>query len=136
MSAILSDEFYSKIKEVLLKDKRYRADAYAFVFQALDYTVKKVVKERRHLSGQELLQGIKGFALEQFGPLSKLVFTLWGVRQTSDFGSIVFNLVEKKLMGKTDQDNIEDFKDVYDFDEVFNMENILRSNKRSSDQTD
>ena len=114
---------------VLKKDARYQREAYNFTFEALEFTLKRI-KEKRHVSGQELLDGIREYALQQFGPLARMVFNKWGVRKTDDFGEIVFNLVNAGLMGKTEDDSKEDFKDRYDFADVFKMENTLNGRKK------
>ncbi|UCF78144.1 MAG: hypothetical protein JSW03_08530 [Candidatus Eiseniibacteriota bacterium] len=111
-------DFYEKVEQITDKDPRYKVAAYAFVMLALNYTLSKL-GESRHVTGKELLEGIREFALAQYGPMTKTVFDYWGVHTTRDFGEIVFNLVENKLLGKTDEDKIEDFSDVYDFDEEF-----------------
>ena len=103
---------------IVEKDKRYNAEAYNFVMEALHFTVKKLDKPR-HVSGQELLGGIREYALEQFGVMTRTLFEHWGVRRTEDFGEIVFNMVEAGLMGKTGTDSKDDFKNGYDFSEVF-----------------
>ncbi|MBN2097727.1 MAG: hypothetical protein JW714_04525 [Candidatus Omnitrophica bacterium] len=106
------------VEMIVERDARYNIEAYNFIMQALNYTVNKL-KVRRHVSAQELLGGIKEYAKEQFGPMVRTVFEHWGVTQTEDFGNIVFNLIDSKLLGKTEQDSLEDFKDGYDFKEVF-----------------
>ncbi|HEY1765364.1 MAG TPA: Minf_1886 family protein, partial [Opitutaceae bacterium] len=73
----------------------------------------------RHVSGSELLDGLRVYALEQYGPLTKTVLNAWGVNKCLDFGDIVFNLIEYNAFSKTDDDRREDFADLYDFDEVF-----------------
>jgi uncharacterized repeat protein (TIGR04138 family) len=110
------------LRDLVAKDPRFRPDAYRFVFEALDYTLKALGREGGHVSGRELLEGIRDFALEQFGGLAGLVFDQWGVRTTADVGEIVFNLVEAGLMGKTKTDSREDFRDVYDFRDVFRID--------------
>lgn len=111
------------LDQILDRDARYPRDAYLFVKDALDHTQKLVNKRSqgriRHVSGQELLAGIREFALDQFGPMTATVFEDWGIRSCADFGEIVFNMVESKLLAKTDKDSREDFKDGYDFDVVF-----------------
>jgi uncharacterized repeat protein (TIGR04138 family) len=108
---------------ILAKDPRYQRDAYLFVKDALDHTQKIVVRETReqirHVSGQELLEGIRGYALAQFGPMADLVFEEWGVHRCEDFGEIVFNLVEIGLLGKTEQDSRADFQNGYTFHDAF-----------------
>jgi uncharacterized repeat protein (TIGR04138 family) len=111
-------DFYEKVERIVEKDPRYKVAAYAFVMLALNYTLSKLDKPR-HVTGRELLGGIRKFGLAQYGPMTKTVFDYWGVRRTRDFGEIVFNLVEHKLLGKTEEDKIEDFESVYDFEEEF-----------------
>ena len=111
-------EFNKKIGEITEKDSRYKPDAYEFIMHALSFTQKKL-KRKDHVTGKELLEGIREFGLEQYGPMTKTVFQHWGVKTTEDFGEIVFNMVENGLMGKTDKDSRDDFKDVYDFKEEF-----------------
>ena len=105
--------------DVPLTSARYRKEAYAFVSQALEYTLSKI-GERRHVSGPELLDGIREFGLEKFGYLALTVFDVWGVRRTDDFGQIVFDLIARGNMSRTEHDNITDFHAVYDFRKVFN----------------
>jgi uncharacterized repeat protein (TIGR04138 family) len=111
-----NSDFYEKVEKIVEKDPRYKVAAYAFVMLALNYTLSKLDKPR-HVTGRELLEGIKRFGLAQYGPMTKTVFDYWGVRTTRDFGEIVFNLVENKLLGRTEEDKIEDFDNAYDFEE-------------------
>jgi uncharacterized repeat protein (TIGR04138 family) len=119
-----------RLKQVVARDGRYHVNAYRFVYEALDYTVKQLEK-KRHISGRELLEGIKNLALEQFGGLAVMVFDVWGVRKTADFGNIVFNLVEADLMSRSEDDNREDFDGVYEFRDVFRIDAKPRSTKSS-----
>ena len=115
--------FESTLALVLAKDSRYPRDAYLFVKDALDHTQKIVLKENkgemRHVTGQELLIGIRDYALVQFGPMTQMVFEEWGIKRCEDFGEIVFNMVEIGLLGKTDKDSREDFGGGYNFDDAF-----------------
>lgn len=106
------------IEHIVKRDTRYKIDAYNFVLQALNYTVSKL-KKSRHVTGRELLEGIRQYVKEQFGPMDRTVLEHWGINFTEDFGNIVFNLVDAKILSKTEEDSIEDFKDGYDFKEVF-----------------
>jgi len=127
------DEALDQITQI---DPRYHRDAYLFVREALDHTQKLVSKsgkgevrqageeeeaERkvRHVSGQELLGGIRAYALDQFGPMALTVLHEWGVNRCEDFGEIVFNMVENHLLAKTKKDSREDFKGGYSFIETF-----------------
>ena len=115
--------FDEKVEMILAKDLRYARDAYTFVRESLDHTQKAVSKENRgairHITGQELLEGIRQFALAQFGPMAVTVFAEWGVHNSRDFGEIVFNMVEIELLAKTENDNRDDFNQGYDFTEAF-----------------
>lgn len=128
--------FETTLGLILAKDPRYQRDAYLFVKDALDHTQKIVVKENkgelRHVSGQELLSGIRDYALTQFGPMTKMVFEEWGITRCEDFGEIVFNMVEIGLLGKTDKDSREDFANGYDFDDAFRKP-FLPSQKQRPD---
>ncbi|MFH2138566.1 MAG: Minf_1886 family protein [Candidatus Omnitrophota bacterium] len=112
------EDLYSIIEKIMQKDSRYAQEAYVFVLTALNYTMQKL-KRKGHVTGQELSEGIKQFAIKEYGRLSRTVFEHWGISTTEDFGNIVFNLIEERLLGKTDNDSIDDFKGIYDFKEVF-----------------
>ncbi len=116
----MGSDFNRKLRTIIRKDPRYKEDAYAFVMEALWFTQRKLKREG-HVTGRELLEGIKEFAQEQYGPMAKVVLEHWGVNITADFGEIVFNMVENGLMGKTAEDSRADFKDVYDFDKAFDV---------------
>jgi len=106
------------LQSVLKNDSRYAPEAYHFVRDGLDFTVRKL-KKPRHVGGQELLDGMREFAIQEFGPVAKRVLLEWGIKECVDFGNIVFNLVNEGLLGKTDEDSIEDFTNGYDFHEAF-----------------
>jgi uncharacterized repeat protein (TIGR04138 family) len=103
---------------IVMSDRRYAFDAYQFVLEALDYTYR-MVKKRRHVTGQELLEGARRHALERYGPMARTVLNHWGLRRCEDIGEVVFNLVENGLLRKTDKDSREDFKQGYDFKKAF-----------------
>lgn len=106
------------ILDLAQKHGRYRANAYKFVMDAVQYTVGRLT-EKRHVTGGELLDGIRDLALQAFGPMAKTVFEQWGIRRTEDFGTIVFQLVDAGLLGKTEADKQSDFSRGYDFNEAF-----------------
>jgi uncharacterized repeat protein (TIGR04138 family) len=115
--------FGESVDEIVKADGRYDQEAYYFVREGLDFTIKMLKKDSRgtkqHVSGQELLDGLRRFALDEFGPMAKTVLTHWGVKQCEDFGEIVFHMVDKGILGKTEQDTPADFKGGYDFEEAF-----------------
>lgn len=138
--------FEEGVEKIVAKDTRYDADAYDFLREALDFTQKSLgrneaTKRREatggttgnapeaghHVSGQQLLAGVREYALQRFGPMTFMVFESWGVKSTDDFGEIVFNMVAEGLLGKTENDSREDFKGVYNFDTVFRQPFLPKS---------
>jgi len=115
--------FEEILEKVVGRDPRYQSDGYFFLKEALDHTQKIVSKSKkgeiRHVSGQELLSGIREYALSQFGPMTITVLEEWGIRSCEDFGEMVFNMVASNLLAKTENDTRNDFKDGYDFNEAF-----------------
>jgi len=113
-------------QKVLSRDARYELAAYVFIYEALAYTQQQLGRSdpemdaaKRHVSGPELLEGIREYASKLFGPLAPTVFHRWGLTKTEDFGQIVFNLVKHDLLGKTEGDKPEDFAHGFDFDTAF-----------------
>jgi len=113
---------------VLHEKKRYHRNAYEFLFEALRFTqetlnrgmvLEGVDEDSAHISGKELLDGVRQLALDKYGLLSPTVFRYWGVESTEDFGRIVFDLVERGEMRKTERDQLCDFVDIYDFEKAF-----------------
>jgi uncharacterized repeat protein (TIGR04138 family) len=123
--------FEEALVKIRAKDPRYERDAYLFVREGLDHTQKTIGKDARgrirHVAGQELLVGIREYALEQFGPMAKTVLEEWGVRCCEDFGEIVFNMIEVGWLAKTSKDSRADFENGYDFDEAFRKPFLPRS---------
>ncbi len=112
------ENFLSKIEKVMQDNDQYKFEAYSFVMAALHHTVSKLPKSR-HITGQELLHGIREYVLEQFGPMARTVLNYWGIHETLDFGKIVFALVEVGILRKQPEDNMADFEKVYDFKQAF-----------------
>jgi len=128
---------------LLEEDQRYTLEAYVFLFEALHYAqeVMRMGAERpteplpdaaqesgeppgpqRHVTGQELCEAIRRYALEQYGYMAKTVLNSWGIHGTGDFGEIVFNLIRAKQMRKTPADTRVDFDNIYDFDVAFKQQ--------------
>ena len=100
------------------ENHQYKFEAYSFVMAGLHHTVSKLPKSR-HITGAELLEGIREYTLEQFGPMARTVLNYWGIFATEDFGKIVFALVEVGILRKQPEDKIEDFQNVYSFEQAF-----------------
>ena len=114
----MATDLENAILDVAQKHGRYKPNAYRFTLDSVHFTVQSL-GEMRHVSGEELLEGIRRLALERFGPMAKTVFEQWGILRTEDFGAIVFQLVDEGLLGKTEEDKMSDFSSGYDFNEAF-----------------
>ena len=108
--------FWEAVDEIRSRDGRFRREAYGFVMAALGATVQALPAERRgnlatrHLSGQELLQGVIVLARQEFGRFAPVVFREWGIGSGEDIGRIVFHLVESRQLSARSEDSIEDFR--------------------------
>jgi uncharacterized repeat protein (TIGR04138 family) len=125
--------FERALELIRAKDPRFEEDAYTFVREALDHTQEKIGKGARirHVTGQELLGGIRDFALAQFGPMTMTVLEEWGIRTCQDFGDIVFNMVDIGLLAKTEKDSRTDFAGGYNFYDAFRKPFLPRSMQKS-----
>jgi uncharacterized repeat protein (TIGR04138 family) len=130
----------ARLQELLRQDRRYKPAAYQFVLESLQFAHEQLRQgaprasepsphdapppasqkdvPERHLTGQELCQAARQYALGQYGNLARLVLDNWGVRSTGDIGEIVYNMIRVGLMKKTREDRREDFDDVFDFQEA------------------
>lgn len=116
-------DFDTALEPLLARDPRYQRAAYHFVREALDHA-QRLLSEKghkipRHVSGAELLDGIRDLALKQFGPMACCVLEEWGITRCEDFGELVFNMIEHQILKKTEQDSREDFRGGFNFDEAF-----------------
>jgi uncharacterized repeat protein (TIGR04138 family) len=119
----------SQTKKAAFTKTAYHPAAYEFVDHALHFTQKKLGKhsevrqeppsDESHISGPQLLDGIRELALKEFGMMTIPVFRHWGITSTDDFGHIVFDMIDRERMRKTDRDKLSDFFGVYEFEEAF-----------------
>ena len=118
----MKDNFKSTIHKIVENDPRYSVEAYEFISEAVNYTARKLNRRTRdsnpHINGKELLEGIRDFAIEQFGPMAGLVLKNWGLFTSEDIGNVVFKMVNEKLLRADERDSIDDFKDIFDFKEA------------------
>ena len=123
--------------EIIENDSRYPAEAYQFVREALAYAADNMELDlqeferfsdeesamlERHFTGQQLCEGIRHYAINQFGYMAKVVLRTWNIDSTSCFGDLVYNMIDAEMMKKSESDRREDFNDVYEFDNVFETE--------------
>jgi uncharacterized repeat protein (TIGR04138 family) len=115
--------FDQVVAEIVLEDARFDIQAYRFVREGLDFTLKLHKRNSgttpRHVTGPELLDGIRQFTLKEFGPMGMMVLNEWGITECEHFGQIVFKLVQKGVLGKSDNDKPEDFSSTFTFEEAF-----------------
>jgi uncharacterized repeat protein (TIGR04138 family) len=117
------------LEEIVQEVGLYPIEAYEFIHSGLAYTVQKIhgeikdpkeaEKKNYHVTGRDLSEGLREFALLRWGMLARTVLRRWGITKTDDFGRIVFALVENGHMSKTERDTLDDFKNVYDFATAF-----------------
>lgn len=121
-------DFTEVVSLIVKEDPRYSKNAYLFLQKALNFTIDKERKRqgkvvtkvsKRHVSGQELLDGIREYALEQYGPMTHFILTSWGINRCEDFGEMVFNLIEYGVFSKNEQDSRDDFASIYSFEDAF-----------------
>jgi uncharacterized repeat protein (TIGR04138 family) len=115
-------QFEQSVVSILKRDKRFDPHAYFFLKDALDFTLKRIAEgnggQTRHVSGPELLEGFRDYALEQFGPMASTLMREWGIRKCLDVGDMVFHLIEEQVFGKQDSDSREDFTGIFDLEEA------------------
>ena len=121
------------IGDLLVEDPRYKLGAYQFIREALQYAHEHLdlpdvalapdlqtgAPQPKHVTGQQLCIACRAYALDQFGYLANMVLASWGIKSTSDFGELVYNLIRIKQMRKSESDRREDFDDLYDFKDAF-----------------
>ena len=124
------------MRDLLSEDTRYKFEAYQFIREALQYAhenldlpdVEEVTDvpfgepQPKHVTGQQLCESCRCYALEQYGYLAKMVLGRWGIESTSDLGELVYNLIRIEQMRKSETDRREDFDNVYDFETAFEPE--------------
>jgi len=110
-----AEEILDRLTE---RNPRFHGKAYLFLLSAL-HSVMEGLAQPRHISGAELAEGVRNLALRQFGPLARTVLEHWGIHSTEDMGEIVFALVEAGILIKEEEDRIEDFRGIFDFEEAF-----------------
>ena len=121
------------MRDLLSEDERYKLEAYQFIRESLQYAHEHMIGEPeedesgeksgpRHVTGQQLCEACRLYAIDQYGYLAKMVLANWGIHSTSDFGELVYNLIRIEQMRKSDSDRREDFNDVYEFCDAFEPE--------------
>jgi uncharacterized repeat protein (TIGR04138 family) len=123
--------FDEAVRRSLALDSRFPPAAYDFVRVALEVAVKRFRggDEMKHVSGQELLQGVRDYALEEYGPMAQTILEQWGITEGIHVGNIVYNLIEVGYFGKSDGDTLEDFDNGFSFSEALTQPYLPKSSK-------
>ena len=115
--------FEQAIAQILETEKRFQPGAYFLVREVLDFTVDRLSKGSgggtRHVSGRELLEGFRDYLIQEFGPMSATLLADWGLSNCREVGEIVFLFIEHGIFGKQDSDTLDDFDEIYTFEEAF-----------------
>ncbi|MCK4602118.1 MAG: hypothetical protein KAU28_06610 [Phycisphaerae bacterium] len=123
----MPEEPKESMEEVIRKDGRYPPAAYAFLNEGLGMAVKETYGNepapsgQRHVTGRQMCMALRKRAIEKWGMLARTVLKRWNIRATIDFGNMVYLLINQGFMRKTEEDSIEDFRDVYSFSETFDV---------------
>jgi len=119
------------IEQVIREDGRYPPEAFSFLHEGLGRAVEMVhgggeaPPGQRHVTGQQLCEGLRNLAIERWGLLARAVLEKWNIRCTLDFGNMVYLMIDSGHMKRTDEDSIEDFRDVFDFDDAFRLDDAF-----------
>ncbi|HXR07392.1 MAG TPA: Minf_1886 family protein [Candidatus Acidoferrum sp.] len=113
--------FEQTVQKIIAADPRFHAEAYFFVREALDFTRRAGGSRHqdRDVSTAELLEGLRRYGLQSYGPMTATVLAEWGVHRCEDFGEIVFNMIAHHCEGQSDTDDRAHFKSGFSFDEAF-----------------
>jgi len=113
-----ADELLERLR---IRHPRFHEKAYLFVLASL-HQVMATLDAPRHITGHELAEGVRGLAIERYGPMARSVLQHWGIHRTDDLGDVVFALVEQGVLIKQEEDSREDFADIFDFEEAFDRD--------------
>jgi uncharacterized repeat protein (TIGR04138 family) len=124
----MSDQTPTKPLRDIAAGTRYPVEAFQFVRRGLEFTVQRnhenpelLNDAERHVDGRQLSEGLRDFAIEQYGRMAGAMMRRWHIRRTEDFGRIVFAMVEAGLMQATEGDSMRDFEDGFDFEVAFDV---------------
>ncbi len=122
--------FEDAVEAIIAKHPEYKADAYSFMRQALDVASEHFHKSQSspHLSAEELYLGACAYALDEYGPLARLVLARWGITSSRDVGAVVYNLIEAGIFGKQEGDSREQFDSLQNLTELLDAPYLLPEN--------
>lgn len=117
------NQFEHAVASILETEKRFQPGAYFLIREILDFTVDRLSKEsngdKRHVTGRELLIGFRDYLVQEYGPMSATLLEDWGITNCRHVGEIVFLFIENGVFGKQDSDTLDDFEEIFTFEEAF-----------------
>lgn len=113
-----SGDVNERIEDLAERSARYTPAALYFVLRGIEHCRRRL-QRMGHVTGQELLESCRQIAIDEFGPMAKSVLNHWGIETTEDIGRIVFLMVDNELLSKTEEDDLDDFRDGFDFETEF-----------------
>ena len=119
----MSAEFWSAVERIRASDGRFASDAYAFVMDSLEVTMRRI-GARRHVSAEELVSGLCANARQRFGLFAYTVLAKWGMRTSDDVGEIVFQLIDAGILSRQESDRRDDFDGVADFHDALEASSL------------
>lgn len=122
------NDFFIRLNHTVKADPRFKEEAYLFVMASIGRALRGL-ETPRHITGSELLAAVREEAEDQFGPMASTVLHHWGIKNSLDFGVIVFNMVREGILSKADNDQPEDFKDSVFFENLFNQDSGYQLSK-------
>ncbi|HCE44724.1 MAG TPA: hypothetical protein DET40_14375 [Lentisphaeria bacterium] len=115
-------KFKEAVDQIVREDPRYSPEAYEFISKAVVFTMLNLERDKspnHHVTGKELLEGFRQYAIQEFGPMAGEILKSWGLTDSNAVGNVVFNLVNRQLLGKSENDTLSDFKGGFDFEKAF-----------------
>lgn len=106
-------DFWEVVEKIRERDKRFAPEAYALVMEALEFAIQRI-GERRHVNAAELLVHFCDYAKESYGVMAYSILEKWGVRTTGDVGSIVYRLIDERVLAEQEGDSPADFSGVFE----------------------
>jgi len=112
------------LEAIIRKDGRYPVEAFKFLHDGLDRAVRRRhgragPGRSHHVTGEEICLALRDLAIKRWGLLASTVLAKWHIQATIDFGEMVYLMIDRGVWNRTDDDSVEDFRDVYDFAAAF-----------------
>lgn len=95
------------------KHQKYHLFAYHFLYTVSNLTAHHAPSKRHktptHLTAKEFYLAVCERAIQEYGPLAKLVLERWGLKTNRDLAEAVFHMVEAGIFRKQRHESKDDF---------------------------